>query len=244
MEQKVMRYAAPNPDLIQDANDEPAAISEPNDFRFIDGDAALVSSLRAGHRGAFEVLVKRHQGRLFKTALNITNNREDAEDVVQDAFLNAFKHFDNFRGDSRFATWLTRITINQALMALRAKPRKTTSLDESRETEKGKTAYEIPASGYTPEQLCSQREFERLLFTGTAGMSERLRQVWCLHTVQDLSDREIAHVLGVTLAATKTRLSRARRELRKRLDIYIPGASASTTVRIASSCRCGRDCAG
>ena len=226
-----MRYAAPNPDPIQDANDEPAAISEPNDFRFMDSDAALVSSLRAGDRGAFEVLVKRHQGRLFKTALNITKNREDAEDVVQDAFLNTFKHLDNFRGDSRFATWLTRITINQAFMAMRAKPRKTASLDESRETEKGKTAYEIPASGYTPEQLCSQREFERLLFTGTAGMSERLRQVWRLHTVQDLRDREIAQVLGVTLAATKGRLFRARHELRKRMENYTRGRWAERRTR-------------
>lgn len=81
---------------------------------------------------AFEVLAKRNQGRLFKVALKITNNREDTEEAVQNAFLNAFKHLDDFRGDSRLATWLTRITINQALMAMRAKPRKTTSLDESR----------------------------------------------------------------------------------------------------------------
>jgi RNA polymerase sigma-70 factor (ECF subfamily) len=227
-----MQYAALGLDSIQNANEEPAPMGEGSHFRFIDSDAALVNSLRTGDTGAFEVLVKRHQGRLLKTAHNITNNREDAEEAVQDAFLKAFKHLDNFRGHSRFVTWLTRITINQALMVMRARPRKTTSLDEGRETEKGTTAYEIAASGYTPEQLCSQREFERLLFTGTAGMSERLRQVWRLHTLQDLRDGEIAHALGVPLSTVKTRLSRARHELRKRMENYTRSASASKTVRV------------
>jgi RNA polymerase sigma-70 factor (ECF subfamily) len=118
-----MQYAALGLDSIQNANEEPAPMGEGSHFRFIDSDAALVNSLRTGDTGAFEVLVKRHQGRLLKTALNITNNREDAEEAVQDAFLKAFKHLDNFRGHSRFVTWLTRITINQALMVMRARPR-------------------------------------------------------------------------------------------------------------------------
>jgi RNA polymerase sigma-70 factor, ECF subfamily len=197
-----------------------------------DADAALISSLRAGDAKAFEVLVKRHQGRLFKVALNITNIREDAEDAVQDAFLNAFKHLDDFRGESTLVTWLTRITINQALMAMRAKPRKTASLDESLETGDGTTACDIPACGYTPEQLCSQREFERLLFAGTAGMNARLRQVWRLRTVEDLGNREIAHLLGLTLTTAKTRLFRARRELRKILEKHICPANSSPTARI------------
>lgn len=227
-----MQFAAPNPTLSQVLDATPTQISEIGHYQFVDADAALVSSFRAGGVRAFEVLVKRHQGRLFKVALKITNNREDAEDAVQSAFLNAFKHLDDFRGDSRLATWLTRITINQALMGMRVKPRKTTSLDECRETEEGTTACDIPAGGYTPEQLCSQREFERLLFTGTAGLNARLRQVWWLRTVEDLGDREIAHVLGLTLTAAKTRLFRARRELRKRLEKHICPANSSRSARI------------
>jgi len=228
-----MRYAAPNTGSSQMPNHTQIQLSDGCHCGFVDdADAALVSSLRAGDPRAFEVLVKRHQGRLFKTALNITNNREDAEDAVQNAFLNAFKHLDDFRGDSRLVTWLTRITINQALMAMRTKPRKTTSLDESRETEEGTTACDIPAGGYTPEQLCSQREFERLLFAGTASMNKQLRQVWRLRTVEYLRDREIAHVLGLSLTAAKTRLFRARRELRKRLEKHIYPANSSRTARV------------
>lgn len=229
-----MLYLAKSPSPIQDTKEGFAQINESNGFRFVDGDAALVGSLRSGDRGAFEALAKRHQRRLFRTALNITNNREDAEDAVQDAFLNAFKHLDSFRGDSRFITWLTRITINQALMAMRARPRKTTSLDEGCETEAGTTTYEIAASGYTPEQLCLQREFERVLFTGTAGMSKRLRHVWRLHIIHHLTDREIAHALGVTVMAAKSRLFRARHELRKRMENYTRSVSASRTVRVTN----------
>ncbi len=228
-----MRSAAPNTASSQLLNHAQIKISEGCHCRFEDdADAALVSCLRAGDPKAFEVLVKRHQRRLLRVALKITNIREDAEDAVQDAFMNAFKHLDDFRGDSRLVTWLTRITINQALMAMRAKPRKTTSLDETRETEEGTTACDIPASGYTPEQLYSQREFERLLLAETAGMNARLRQVWRLRTVEDLEDREIAHILGLTLTAAKTRLFRARRKLRKRLEKYIRPARSSRTGRM------------
>jgi len=192
-------------------------ISEGDHSRFVDPDAALVSSFRAGDTEAFDVLIKRHQTRVFKIALKITNNREDAEDAMQDTFLNAYKHLSNFRGDSKFATWLTRISMNQALMAMRAKPRKTTSLDEGGEPEEGMPVHKIPAGGYTPEEFCLQREFERLSFAWTAGMSERLRQVWQLRTVEDLADKEIARVLRITLTTVKSRLFRARRELRKRI---------------------------
>jgi RNA polymerase sigma-70 factor (ECF subfamily) len=231
-EKKLMRSAAPNTASSQ-MNHTRIQTSDGCHCGFVDdADASLVSSLRAGDGRAYEVLVKRHQGRLFKVALRITNNREDAEDAVQNAFLNAFKHLDGFRGDSRLATWLTRITINQALMAMRAKPRKTISLDESGKPKEGMTACAIPAGGFTPEQICSQREFQRLLFAGTASMNARLRQVWWLRTVEDLEYREIAHVLGLTLAAAKTRLSRARRQLRKRLEKHICPANSSRTARI------------
>lgn len=90
-------------------------------------------------------------------------------------------------------------------------------LDETRATEEGEPVYEIPAGGYTPEQLCLQREFERIFFAWTIGMDEPLRQVLWLNTVEDLRAKEIAQVLGLSLTAVKGRLFRARRQLRKRI---------------------------
>lgn len=208
-----------NPSTEEIGERQPATTTASRCRLLDDPDAALVSSLRAGDTGAFEVLVKRHQGRLFKVAMKITKNREDAEDAVQDALLNALRHLGKFRHDSRFITWLTRISINQALMAMRAKPRKTTSLDEERPTEDGVAALDIPGGGYTPEQLCSEHEFERLLLAVADGMNERLSRVWRLRTVEDLTLKEIAQVLGLTLTAVKTRLFRARRELQKEWKI-------------------------
>lgn len=198
-----------------------------------DPDAALVSFLRSGEASAFDLLVRRHERRLLNVAQKITKNREDAEDVVQDSFLNVFKHLDSFRGDSRFLTWLTRITINQALMTVRGKRQNTISLDERHANEEGVTASKIHSGAYTPEQLCLQLEFERLLFDWTAGMKEKSRRVLELRAVADLAEKEIAQVLGLTLSAAKTRLFRARRELRKRMEKHIHSAKASRTPRFS-----------
>src|SRR5215510_7252657 len=203
-------------------------------YRFVDDpDAALVSSLRARDAMAFDLLVKRHERRLLSVAIRITKNREDAEDAVQDSFLNVFKHLDSFRGASRFRSWLTRITINQALMKIRTKPRKTTSLEELTERKGGVAPCEIKNGAYTPEQLCSQREFERLLFDWTAGMKEGSRRVLELRAVENLADEKIAQVLGLSLSAAKSRLFRARRELRKRMEKHARSAGASWPARIS-----------
>lgn len=202
----------------QVVNHPPAQMIESGECRFADADAPLVSSLRSGDMSAFDVLVKRHRAHLFSVGLRITNCREDAEEVVQDALLNAFRHLDAFRGDSRFVTWLTRITINQALVKIRTRPRRTTSLEEGCAAQKGKTAYDIPAPGYTPEQLCSLREFEGILLARTIGMNEGFRQVLQLNAVEDLRVKEIAQLLGLSSTAVKSRLFRARRELRKRME--------------------------
>jgi|SRR5215470_4757469 len=213
--------------------DVPAKLRVAAGCKFADDpDAALVSSFRDGDALAFDHLVKRHERRLVNVALRITNNREDAEDVVQDSFLNAFRHLDGFRGDSRFLSWLTRITINQALMTIRTKRRNIMSIDERLEREEGVITCEIKSSGYTPEQLCFQLEFERLLIYWTAGMKEEERQVLELRAVGGLADQEIARVLGLSLSAAKSRLFRARRELRNRMEKHIHSANASRAMRI------------
>jgi RNA polymerase sigma-70 factor, ECF subfamily len=122
-----------------------------------DSDAMLVVATRNGRPAAFEELIGRYEGRIFRLAQNVTQNREDAEEVTQEAFFRAFTHLEGFKGHSRFSTWLTRIAINEALMKLRRR-RPTVSLDGERETENGVVIHEVEDWGPSPEQRYSQQE--------------------------------------------------------------------------------------
>src|SRR4051812_25702854 len=98
-------------------------------------ESELVTQARAGDTTAFNELVRRYEGKIFRLALHVTQNREDAEDVLQEAFLKAYEHLDQFKGDSKFYTWIVRIAVNQALMKLRRrKTDKTVSMDETIDT--------------------------------------------------------------------------------------------------------------
>lgn len=219
MLQQAITNLASAQEIRKQSPDVPTKLRAGVHCRFVDDpDAALVRALRAGEAVAFDVLVKRHERRLLHVAMTITKNREDAEDAVQDSFINVFKHVDSFRGNSRFLSWLTRITINQALTTMRAKPRQTKSLDEDWEHQDGVTTWEISSPRYTPEELCSQREFERLLFGLTTGMKEASRRVLELRAVEDLPEEGIAQIMGLSLSAAKTHLFRARRDLRRRME--------------------------
>ncbi len=196
-----------------------------------DPDAALVHELRSGSATAFDDLVKRYQGRLLKVAIRITKNREDAEDVVQEAFLNVFRHLDRFRGDSRFASWLTRITINQALMQIRRKTRTFVSIDRDAE---GTATLEIEAPGYTPEQLCAQREFEGAVVSLAMNVRESCRQALELNIEKELSEVEIARLLRLSLSAVKARLHRGKKDLRKALSGRLTAAKRAQVRSIES----------
>jgi RNA polymerase sigma-70 factor, ECF subfamily len=195
-----------------------------------DPDASLVNALRARSVTAFDNLLERHERRLQSVAEKITMNREDAEDVVQDSFLKVFKHLDSFRGDSQFSSWLTRITINQALMKKRGQRPKFVSLDELLGFEDYAGVRELTARGYTPEQVCSQREFASVVFGFSASMRKSSRQVWQLHAERELSESEIAKVTGLTLSAVKSRLYRARQELRRKMERHLPSAIPANAV--------------
>jgi len=191
-----------------------------------DPDAVLVDALRAGDAAAFESLVKRHGRRLLHVAQAITKNREDAEDVLQESLICVFKYVHTFRGDSRFATWVTRITVNQALSIKRRKTHKVVSFDESAELEDGTAIREIRAHEDTPEQICSQQEFASILRRLSMGVRPSSRRVVALQMENDLTEAEIAGVLRFSVAAVKSRLHRGRLDLRRRLGTYIPGPSA------------------
>jgi RNA polymerase sigma-70 factor (ECF subfamily) len=188
----------------------------PNSPSFVDPDAALVEALKAQTPAAFDDLLKRYERRLLTVAVRITKNREDAEDVVQESFLKVFKNIDRFRADSKFATWLTRVAINQALMLMRGNTQNFVSIDEGMEDDRAQKA-EIRAGGYTPEQLCAQREFEGVVLN-LKNVRKSSRRVIELRVKHDLSEIEIAQVLNLTLSAVKARLYRGGLDLRKAMS--------------------------
>lgn len=182
-------------------------------------DLALVQSAREGDMAAFEQLIKRYDRNVFRIANHITQNREDAEDVVQDAFLKAYQKLDQFQGNSKFYTWLVRIAVNEALMKLRKrKASKTVSIDEDVETEEGFVPREVTDWSPNPEQLYKQAELGDILEKTIQGLSAGFRTVFVLRDVEGLSTEETAETLGLSIPAVKSRLLRARLQLRERLS--------------------------
>jgi len=184
-----------------------------------DPDTMLVAAARNGKPAAFEKLVERYERRIFRLAENVTQNREDAEEVMQDAFFRAFTHLEGFKGSSRFSTWLTRIAINQALMKLRRR-RPTVSLDDERETENHFVIHEIEDWGPSPEQRYSQQELHNILREAMGQLSPGLRLVTQLRDVEQLSTEETAQILGLSVSAVKSRSRRACLTLREMLNRY------------------------
>jgi len=189
----------------------------PNLRSFADPDAALVEAINARTPAAFDDLVNRYGRRLLTVAMRITKNREDAEDVAQEAFLKVFKKIDSFRGASKFATWLNQIAINQALMLIRGNTQNFVFIDEGMEVGNRAKRTEIAAGGYTPEQLCAQREFE-VVMLNLENVRKSSRRVMELRVKHDLHETEIAQVLNLTLSAVKARLYRGRLDLREAMS--------------------------
>ena len=181
----------------------------------------LVDAARGGDVGAFEQLVKRYDRNVFRIAQHITQNREDAEDVVQDAFLKAFQILGQFQGQSKFYTWLVRIAVNEALMRLRRRrPERMVSIDEDVKTEDDSIPREIADWSPNPEQLYNQGELKEILQKTIQGLPPSFRTVFILRDVEGLSTEETADALGLSVPAVKSRLLRARLQLRERLTKY------------------------
>lgn len=191
-----------------------------------DGDNALVAAIRAGERGRFQELVARHQRAVYRTALAILRSPEDAEDITQETFLRALEHLDQFRGEARFSTWLTQICVNTSRMALRKRhPELWTSLDEPVTTDDGALPREAVEWREDPEQAYSRQEQEELLLNALAGLHPSYREVVVLRDIRQLSTEETAQALGLTVANVKTRLLRARLQLRDRLAARLNAAA-------------------
>jgi RNA polymerase sigma-70 factor (ECF subfamily) len=184
-------------------------------------ESILVEAARSGDIGAFEALVRRYDRNVFRIAQHITQNREDAEDVVQDAFLKAYQNLGQFQGQSKFYTWLVRIAVNEALMRLRRRrPDRMVSIDEDVQTEEDSIPREIADWSPNPEQRYSQAELKEILGKTIQGLPPSFRTVFVLRDVEGLSTEETAAALELSVPAVKSRLLRARLQLRERLNKY------------------------
>jgi RNA polymerase sigma-70 factor (ECF subfamily) len=182
---------------------------------------SLVRAAKAGDIEAFEQLVRRYDRNVFRIAQHITQNHEDAEDVVQDAFLKSFQNLKNFQEQSKFYTWLVRIAVNEALMKLRRRRTgKMVSLDEDVQTEEDSVPREVADWAPNPEQLYNQAELHEILDKTIQGLPPSFRTVFVLRDVEGLSTEETAEALDLSIPAVKSRLLRARLQLRNRLTKY------------------------
>jgi RNA polymerase sigma-70 factor, ECF subfamily len=180
-------------------------------------DPTLVTLAQSGNDQAFSELMARHQKNCLKLALSILRHQEDAEDEVQNAFWKAYGHIRQFQQDAKFSTWLTRIVVNQCLMRLRQNKRaRWLYLDEAPVGEE-KPVTELAAQTETPEQEVAQTELAAVLNREIRRIPPLMRDVFLLREVHRLPMAEVALRLGITVAAAKSRLLRARLELRERM---------------------------
>jgi RNA polymerase sigma-70 factor, ECF subfamily len=185
-----------------------------------DDESALVAAAKAGDISAFETLVGRYERKIFRLTQNITQNREDAEDAMQEAFLKAFEHLQAFEGNSRFYTWLVRIAVNQALMKLRKRRPNVVSLDEEVDAGEDMVPREVEDWGPSPAERYAQTELSEILTKVIGELDPPFRIVFQLRDIEELSTEETAEALGLTVPAVKSRLLRARLKLRQTLNQY------------------------
>jgi len=179
-------------------------------------DLALIEMVLGGDRRAFEPLARKHELRVFRVALAILGNAEDAEEAMQDAFIKAFRHLDQFRRESKFTTWLTRIAVNEALSRRKAR-KETVSLDPSSDVESQSLPARFEPWRSNPEKLYGKHEMRRLVEGAIQALPPIYRETLVLRDIEEQSAEEAAEVLGITVPALKSRLLRARLLLRESL---------------------------
>jgi RNA polymerase sigma-70 factor (ECF subfamily) len=181
-------------------------------------ETALVARAKAGDTTAFAELVKQYDRRVFRMAKQITQNDEDAEDVLQETFLKAYSHLDDFQGNSRFYTWLVRISVNEALMKLRKRRSdRTVPLDDPIDTGEDELVREVAVWDENPEERYSREELGQLLDESIQSLKPAYRTVFVLRDIEELSIEETAEALNLSISAVKSRLLRARLQLREKL---------------------------
>ena len=186
-----------------------------------DDDTALLQASRGGDVAAFEQLVKRYDAKLLRIAQKVTQNPEDAEEVVQEAFFKAYQKLDQFQEHAKFSTWLIRITLNESLMKLRKQRAILKQLvDNDVDADSERRPFDVADWAPNPEMLYRASEFREILITSLQRLSPALKVVFVLRDIEEHSLRETSEILNLTETAVKTRLSRARLQLREELSKY------------------------
>lgn len=180
-------------------------------------ESLLIAQSKDGNQEAITELVSRHYTTSLRVARSILRNEQESEDAVQAAYTNAFRCLETFREDARFSTWITRIVVNQSIMRLRRLQRaRCVSLDELT-PERGLTRF-FTSHDPSPEDVARRREISMVVLHAVSRLPLTLRQAYTLHALNGLSLDEVANKLGLSVAAAKTRVFRARSALRSRLE--------------------------
>lgn len=197
-----------------------------------DRDAVLVGRARKGDEAAFAELVERHQGRVYQHASRLMGNAQDAEEVLQDTFVQVFRNLDRFEERSKFSTWVYRIATNEALMRLRRVSRqREVALEDVPVSVVDRASEEMRELARSPLDHVMDREVREALQRALSELPEEYRVVFVLRDVDELTNAEAAEILGLTVAAVKSRLHRARLFLRDRIAGFLGGRRGRRAVK-------------
>jgi RNA polymerase sigma-70 factor (ECF subfamily) len=201
--------------------DSPAGVMERpgRDGVIVDPDADLVAAWQAGDLGAFEALVRRHEGRIFRMLMRMLGTREEAEDATQETFLSIHRHGHRFRREARFSTFLYRVAANAALNRRRSLGRA-----RARERElavRQAAGDDLPSTPRDPEGAATGAEAQRQVQQALMALAPDLRAAVVLYDIEGQSYREIAEVLGVPEGTVKSRIHRGRQALREELRQFV-----------------------
>ena len=203
-------------------------------------DEAIVDRVRGGDVPLYEILIRRHNQRLYRTIRAVLRDDRDVEDVMQQAYVDAYRHLDQFRGDARFSTWLTRIAVNRAIRSGRGARRGLELVPAISDAEL--TIEQTPAPAIDPEHAMYGHELRVVLESTIEQLPEPFRLVFVMREVEGLSTAETAECLAINEETVKTRLHRAKRLLRDHLDTRL-GPAAGSIYQFHLS-RCDRVVAG